>query len=76
MPGYDEKKPDRLKPAAARKQLFRSCLSETVVSKRPFRSCLLETVFDYCRAVAIADAFFPVFHFEAVACYKNGGKSV
>ena len=47
MPRYDEKKPDRLKPAAARKQLFRSCLSEAadrgscseaVVPEPPFRN--------------------------------------
>lgn len=35
MPGYDEKKPDRLKPAAARKPTFRSRLSETAVQKPP-----------------------------------------
>ena len=43
MPGYDEKKPDRLKPAAARKPTFRSCrletaVSEAVVPEPPFRN--------------------------------------
>ena len=33
MPRYDEKKPDRLKPAAARKPTFRSCHLETAVSE-------------------------------------------
>lgn len=47
MPGYDEKKPDRLKPAAAWMSLSQSGLSETadrgscseaVVSEPPFRN--------------------------------------
>lgn len=59
MPRYDEKKPDRLKPAAARKQLFRSCLSEAAdrgscseavvpgaaVQKSLFRSGLSEAAY-------------------------------